>query len=305
MEIKLIPIEKLKRDNNQPRQTFDENHIRDMAQSITTEGVINPIEIDKNFVIITGEMRFRASKLAGLKKVPCKILDFAPKERFRRQVIENIHHNTMNDWDTAKALQKLLAQLPMIPGRIGKHGGRPNQGYSELSRIIGKSKDFISEHLEILIAAKPIQKAIQDGKIPYTLLRGIELSPIPYQKAMEKKIIDGEFTKRESILEVAGALKRNPEKAVSILEIDYTDKNAKQIGETLSKISPRYPDQIATRLAPGEEFTKIKKELIEWLKENPPQRIIQMDKMHIVLGMSLIMDKLIAWRESANQLKIN
>ncbi len=91
MKIVNVLLSKIKPDKNQPRQTIDEEHIKEISQSIVTEGVINAIEIDENNVIITGEQRWRAAKLAGLKEVPCKILKITPELRFRRQVIENLH----------------------------------------------------------------------------------------------------------------------------------------------------------------------------------------------------------------------
>ncbi len=70
-----IPIEKIKPDVNQPRQYIDEEDLKGMAQSIVTEGIINPIEVDKNFVIVTGERRWRAAKIAGLKSVRAMIIE--------------------------------------------------------------------------------------------------------------------------------------------------------------------------------------------------------------------------------------
>jgi len=303
MEIKFIAIDKLKRDKNQPRQTIDHDKIADMAQSIKTEGVINPIEISADYVIITGEMRWRAAKLAGLKEVPCKILKINPTERFRRQVIENIHHNTMTDWDTAKALEQLRQGVLASLGE-SKHGGRPNEGIRELARMIGKSRDYIADHLEIIKVSPALQKVLQKDLIPYTLIRAVSSTPVAYQKLMEQKIIKGEFQTREAALEVAAALSRTPEKGATILEKDFTKKTAKEIGDSLSKISPRFPDIIEKRLAPGQEFIKIKNELLDWLTSNPPHRIIQMDKVTIILGLSLITERINQWQKNANQLKL-
>ena len=101
-------INEIRPDTNQPRKNFPETRIREMAKSILTEGIINPIEVDKDGVIVTGEIRWRSAKEAGLKTVPVKVID-PGKTRFRRQVVENVHHNTMTTMDTSRALSKLLS----------------------------------------------------------------------------------------------------------------------------------------------------------------------------------------------------
>lgn len=294
MEIKQIAIDKLKRDKNQPRQTFDKDKIQDMAQSIKTEGVINPIEIDKDYFIITGELRSRAAKLAGLKTVPCKIISINPKERFRRQVIENLHNATMTEWDTAKAIKKLLdGRQATIRSSKQHKGGYPDKGIRELGRIIGKGNTFIIEKLQLLEASEPFQQAVKKG-LSASFIRGITRAPEFYQKAMEEKILKGDFKTRDEAIEVATALHRNPEKGQRILEA--------KTNEEVFKLSPRFPDIIKARLAPGQEFIRIKKDLLDWLQENPSQRIIQMDKPQIVLGLSLIVDKINEWSKPLKQL---
>ena len=80
-----IPIDKIRPDKNQPRKSFDEDALKGMAVSIKNEGVINAIEIDEKFIIITGEQRWRAAKIAGLKEVPVKIIENITEERDNTQ----------------------------------------------------------------------------------------------------------------------------------------------------------------------------------------------------------------------------
>ena len=174
MRIVEIPINQLKRDSNQPRQTLDSERVKEMAKSILTEGVINPIEVDKDNVIVTGEMRWRAAKLAGLKTIPCKRMVINPEKRFCRQVIENIHHNTMTDWDTGKALQKLLLLLPGS-NKEGK-GHWNDRNLTKLSNQIGKSDDYIKEKLDIINSSNKFQKAVKSG-LPGSFIRAINRAP--------------------------------------------------------------------------------------------------------------------------------
>ncbi len=299
MEIIQVPIEKLKRDEEQPRQTFDQDQIKGMAKSIKTEGVINPVEVDKNFIIITGEMRWRASKLAGLKTIPCKVLDINSDERFRRQVIENIHHNTMNDWDTAKALQKLLNLVPRT--RIaGK-----DAGISRLAEEIGKSANYISQHLDRLEDSAPMQKALREGKISFTHARELQEVLLAFRPIMERKILAGEFRKSNAVSEIKAALNRNPERAEEILAIDYTPyKSTAEVIEIVTKISPRAQEIVKARLQPAADLLKIKDSLLDWLQNNPPQKIVYKDRMLTILAMSTIVDKLNEWGKVANSVKL-
>ncbi len=293
MEIVNLPIQKIKPDTEQPRQTLDQERIKEMAQSIKTEGVINPIEVDKNNVIITGEMRWRAATEAGLTEIPCKIIAINAGERFRRQVIENIHHNTMTEWDTAKALARLLNWRP---GRRFE-GGRGNAGgIHKLAKEIGKSRDFISDRLEILEAPKGLQEGIRTGQVPYTFLRAYKRTPKEYQQDMEQKIITGGFRTREDAREAAEALVRTPEKAEQILAAKDT--------QAIVKISPRVSDKIRESYNPVNELSDIVDKLVEWTKNNPPQTIGAFHAARIIFNLNGAVAAINAWGEKVTQLKL-
>jgi len=108
-EIKEIEVEKIKPDPEQPRESFDKEKLKELAQTFKTQGIIQPIEIDENYQIITGERRWRAAKLAGLKKIPCKIVrGLTPEQKLERRLIENIHHEPLTEIEKAKAIKKLI-----------------------------------------------------------------------------------------------------------------------------------------------------------------------------------------------------
>src|SRR3989344_4249364 len=122
MNYQTIAIEKLHPDPNQPRKYIDEDALKEMAVSVKNEGLINPIEVDGKFVIITGERRWRAAKIAGLKTVPIGVLEnISAKDRFIRQMQENLHQDTMSAWDTAEALDKIRKTI-LTPAAVVKKG---------------------------------------------------------------------------------------------------------------------------------------------------------------------------------------
>ena len=105
-EVFLIDINKIKPDKDQPRKTFNEETLRELAQTYKSQGITQPIEIDEKFVIITGERRFRAAKLAGLKKIPCRIIKgLTEEQKLERRLIENIHHEPLTDLEKAEAIK--------------------------------------------------------------------------------------------------------------------------------------------------------------------------------------------------------
>jgi len=103
-----VPIDLLKRDYKQPRKTFAEESIESMAKTIKVHGTINPIEVDGKNVVITGEIRWRAAKLAGMKKVPIRrIKNITLHERLERQLIENLHRIELTSVERENAIYAL------------------------------------------------------------------------------------------------------------------------------------------------------------------------------------------------------
>lgn len=304
MNIELIPISKIKFDPNQPRKNVDQNKVEMMAKSILTEGVINPVELDKDLRIITGEMRVRAAKLASLKEIPCKIISINPEERFRRQVIENIHNQTMNPMDTARALGRLLKD---VNARlvITKHkGGFLDKGIRQLGREIGLAETTLRLYINLLETSKPFQDAVEREFISATMVRVLRGTPLPFKETMEEKILQGQFKGRDIGLEVVAALTRNPENAKRILKLDYSKyENVQAVQIALSHLSPTKTMLVESALAPGAEFLRIKNTLLKWLENNPPSKIVRQDRMLIILGMQVIVEELNNWGREIKQLK--
>lgn len=101
-------VDELKPDLNQPRKSFKKEDIKLLAQTYQSQGIINPIEIDAENVIITGELRWRAAKVAKVKEIECKLFEGLDEtKRFERQTIENLHHNILTSVERENAVKKL------------------------------------------------------------------------------------------------------------------------------------------------------------------------------------------------------
>lgn len=127
-----INIKNIIANPNQPRKTFDQNALNELASSIKTHGVIQPIVVnnqkDGTYLIIAGERRYRASKLAGLTTVPCIIKDYSEKQIKEISIIENLQREDLNPIESARAIRQLMEEYNMTQEAVSERIGvsRPN-----------------------------------------------------------------------------------------------------------------------------------------------------------------------------------
>ena len=136
--IRKIALGEIVPSAEQPRTKFDEDTIRSLADSIKTEGLMQPIVVTKEgnkYKIIAGERRYRAAQLAGLEEIECRILRKSPKDTYRLAVIENLQRENLDPVDEARAFRKLKSEY----------------GYqdADLAQIVGKSRNYINEILSV------------------------------------------------------------------------------------------------------------------------------------------------------------
>ncbi|HBD93339.1 MAG: hypothetical protein A2015_10515 [Spirochaetes bacterium GWF1_31_7] len=149
-----LNIDEIIANPNQPRKEFDIDALHNLSQSIKNFGVIQPISVykeDGKYIIIAGERRYRASKLAGLEKIPAIIKDLSKKEQFEMSIVENIQREDLNTIEEAIAFQSLIETY--------------NMTHDHLAERIGKSRTSITNTLRLLNLDVQIQKWIIDGKI--------------------------------------------------------------------------------------------------------------------------------------------
>jgi len=253
MEIIFYPPDEIHPDPKQPRSVIDEKLIKDLAKAIKTEGIINPIEIDPTLMIVTGEVRWRASIMAGMKEIPCKMIDVPTESRFRRQVIENLHHNTMNQMDTSRAVEKLLKERgwksdftrPTVgPMKVNVQKGKEgfvSVGNEEIinkfAEEVGKSRSWVYEQLKYLNEPKDVQEYIESEEGKPSLIREVNKAPEDVRAELKRKVTSKEINDRETVNEMIRALKRDPEKQKELLALDLSGKMADNLHK-IHQISP-------------------------------------------------------------------
>lgn len=149
-----IDLDEIRPNPYQPRQTFDEDSLNDLAQSIKKTGVFQPIIVRKSvngYEIIAGERRFRASKIAGKDSIPAIIRDFDEAAMMEVAVLENLQRENLTPIEEAQAYDMLIKKL--------------NLTQAQVSERLGKSRPYIANYLRLLSLPEPVKKMLSDGKL--------------------------------------------------------------------------------------------------------------------------------------------
>ena len=188
MKIEQIEISKLKLDKNQPRKTFDEEKLNDMAETFKTQGTIQPIEIDENNVIVTGELRFRSAKKAGLKEIPCKIIKgLTPESRLERQLVENFNRQDMKLVDSIEAVKRFMKSLSSTLQR----NSSTDEKIGEVAKRLGVNRGWLSQNLKLeREAPKELKQAVKDGKVSVSTAVEIMKAPEEERKELTQEILE-------------------------------------------------------------------------------------------------------------------
>ena len=183
-----ISINKIKSDKAQPRKSFDSEKIAELTESIKTHGIIQPLILRKidndQYIIVAGERRWRAAKIAGLKEVPAIIMDLTESEILEISLIENIQRQDLNPIEEAIAYKKLIDDFKMT--------------HEELSKRIGKSRTSITNTMRLINLDDRVQQYIIEGVISEghgRALLGIKDFEIQYELAQQ--VIDEKLSVRE------------------------------------------------------------------------------------------------------------
>lgn len=183
-----IALSKIYANPNQPRHTFDEEALDELAQSIAEHGVISPITLRKDndgrYMIIAGERRYRASKMAGLNTIPAYIRTAKDEQVMEWALIENIQREDLDAIEIALAYQRLMDDYDLTQERM--------------SERVGKKRATVANYLRLLKLPAEIQLGIKEKKIDMGHARAILGSPSPEQQlSIYKKILQNGLSVRK------------------------------------------------------------------------------------------------------------
>lgn len=203
-----LEINKIYPNPNQPRKHFDEEALRELASSIKTHGVIQPLVVNKEndgYMIIAGERRWRASKQAGLEKVPVVIKNYTEKQVKEISIIENLQREDLNPIEAARAIKQLMDEY--------------NLTQEVVSDRIGKSRSNVANTLRLLSLYPDVIKMVEDGKLSSGHARSlVVIDDVNEQLRLAKKAVDGKLSVRDLEKAVKAYLNPDREKKVKVNE---------------------------------------------------------------------------------------
>lgn len=143
-----VEISRIIANPNQPRKHFDEASLKELAASIKTHGIIQPIVLNKSedgkYMIIAGERRWRAAKLAGLTEVPAFIRNYTPKQVKEIAIIENLQREDLNPIEAARAIKQLMEEYDLTQEVVAERIGKSRPSITNTLRLLTLSTDVIN-----------------------------------------------------------------------------------------------------------------------------------------------------------------
>jgi len=224
--VSTLPIEQIQRGRYQPRRDFDPDSLRELADSISAQGVIQPIVVrpieDGRFEIIAGERRWRASQQAGLADIPVVIRDVDEQSAIAIALIENIQRDDLNPLEEASALSRLLEEFGLT--------------HQEVAEAVGKSRTTVTNLLRLLELNDDVKQNLQEGRLEMGHARALLGLKGPRQSTAARQVVARGLSVRETEklvrrlqLEEAAEQPEKPRKAdvdpnIRHLQDDLTDR---------------------------------------------------------------------------------
>ena len=205
-----VDLDKLKAREDQPRKNFDDDSLEELATSIKADGVIQPIVVRKvgeKYEIIAGERRFRASKLAGLEKVPIVVKNVSDRKARELALVENIQREDLNPIEEAISLKTLMEEYKLTQ--------------QELSDIVGKSRSYIANNLRLLNLSDYIKDYLIRGELSPS--QGRTLLSLETEEE-RKKYLDKLLVKEVNIRDVEKKAKQSKNKNEDIFIKDICER---------------------------------------------------------------------------------
>ena len=183
-----VPIGQIKANPNQPRKVFNESELRELADSIKRNGLLQPVLVsskDGGYELIAGERRLRACKLIGMKKVPVIVKQTNKNKKLELALVENIQREDLNPMEEAYSYKEILDSQGL--------------SHAELAKVVSKARSTVTNALRLLELPDDAQKMLSENKITAGHARAIlSVSTQMGKEKLTKKIIEDKLTVREA-----------------------------------------------------------------------------------------------------------
>lgn len=241
-----VDVQKIIPNKDQPRKSFAQESLNELAESIKTFGVLQPLLVSPTgtgeYMIIAGERRYRASKIAGLAKVPVIIASYTNKQIAEVAMIENLQREDLHFLEEAEGYQKLMSDFHMTQQDVAKR--------------VGKNQSTIANKLRILKLPAAVREKLHERKITERHARALlKLAEESLQLKVVQDIITKELTVRQTENLIENILLNKPEpKELEKKKLKIVVKDARIIVNTLKKSIAEVKDILAVKVSMQEEF---------------------------------------------------
>ena len=205
-----INIQEIYPNPNQPRKTFDKESLEELAESIRVHGLIQPIivnKMDDGYLIIAGERRFKASKLAGLTEIDAIVKNYSDRQIAEISIIENLQREDLNPIEIAKSLQKLMQEYNITQEQVASR--------------IGKNRSSIANYVRLLSLYPEVIDMVEKGKVSHGHAKClVAITDYPTQLMLAKKVAQNKLTVRALEKEINLILGKGKSKKVANLPSD-------------------------------------------------------------------------------------
>ena len=223
---RLLPIQKVENNQNQPRKDFDEVELQALADSIALHGVLQPLTVRElptgYFQIIAGERRWRAARIAGLTEIPAVIIEADDKKAMELALIENLQRQDLNPVEEALGYQSLIDDFDLTQ--------------EEAATRVGKSRPAVANALRLLTLAPAVLERVRNGELSAGHARAVLSIKDPKKQAeVAQKIAALGLSVRQAEL-LCKNLTREPAKVEYVpLQVDYISECEKDLSKILGR----------------------------------------------------------------------
>lgn len=248
---------------DQPRKSFDEDKLTDLAESIKEHGVLQPIIVaprDDKYMIIAGERRFRACKRAGLSTIPALVRELDDEKIMELALIENVQRDDLSPIEEARAYDVLQTKY----------------GYTQekLSKRMGKSRSSIANTTRLLALPEDVQQLVQDGKLTVGHVRPMLSIEVPeWQSSFAREVIQNNLSVREVEQMVKAAMAEGKVEWDTKEVLFQNKQKYKKLPANLRVLQDQLAEQLSTKVSIKKNRDGSGKLVLEYYSEEDLVRI--------------------------------
>lgn len=221
----MLPVSKVEPRAGQPRTTFDETILQELADSIAQHGLLQPITVRKldsgYYQIIAGERRWRAARLAGLTEVPVLVVEADDRKAQELALVENLQREDLNPLEEAKGYRALMEDYGLTQEAV--------------SQSVGKSRPAVANALRLLSLQPDVARMVEKGQLTPGHARALlPIENTALQLEAAKQVVEKGLSVRQTEA-LAATLLRTPKAKKAAPEVDYAAHVSAQLGEALGR----------------------------------------------------------------------